>query len=90
MTTTTVNKWGSQYGVRFSKGFLSSLDIGDKTRLDVTVEGDKIILSRSKKQKPLTLEKLFENWNEPYELTDEEKEWVNMEPAGRERFWEEE
>lgn len=93
MTTTTVNRWGSQYGVRFSKGFLSSLNITDKTRLDVAVDGDKIILTRSKIQEksPLTLEKLFENWDgQPYELANEEREWLDMPPVGKERFWEEE
>ena len=33
----------------------------------------------------LTIEKLFENWDgQPYELTDEDKEWLNMEPVGDE------
>jgi antitoxin component of MazEF toxin-antitoxin module len=84
MTTTTVNRWGSQYGVRFNKGFLSSLNITDKTRLDIAVDGDKIILSRSKAQDNTrkSIQEYFKDYPANQFFQQEETDWG--EPAGDE------
>ena len=82
MTTTTVNRWGSQYGVRFSKKFLSSLNIADKTRLDIMVEGDKIILTRSKVQARKSIQEYFKDYPTDQFFHQEELDWG--EPVGGE------
>jgi len=46
--TTTANKWGTSYGIRITKGILEHFPMNDKERLDVHVDGDKLIFTKSK------------------------------------------
>ncbi|MCL2109101.1 MAG: AbrB/MazE/SpoVT family DNA-binding domain-containing protein [Oscillospiraceae bacterium] len=82
MTTATVNCWGSQYGVRFGKNFRSALGITDKTRLGVTVDGDKIILTRSKTQARKSIQEYFKDY--PTDKFFEQKGFDFGEPVGDE------
>ncbi|MCL2086263.1 MAG: hypothetical protein FWH05_01555 [Oscillospiraceae bacterium] len=75
MTTTTVNRWGTQYGVIFNKNFLSSLGITDKTKLDVMVDGDKIILTRSKGQTRKSIQEYFKDYPTDKFFHQEEFDW---------------
>jgi hypothetical protein len=42
-------------------------------------------------RKHISLEERFKNYpnwdGKPYELTEEDLAWINMEPVGKERFW---
>lgn len=82
--TTTANRWGAALGIRLTKPVLETFAIDEKTLLELDVRQDKIIITRAKVQPKVTLEELFENFDGPYELTDELREWERMKPAGSE------
>jgi len=89
--TTSVNRWGTSYGIRITKPILEMFPVKDKQKLDVKVTGDKIIFSRSKEVKihKTLAEYLNEyGWNgKAPELTDEDRQWLNMPPVGEEIEW---
>jgi antitoxin component of MazEF toxin-antitoxin module len=85
-TTTTINRWGTSYGIRITKPIIDLFPVSDKQKLDVEVRGDKIIFTRSKEPHKTLAEYLDEyGWDgKPPELTDEDREWLNMPPVGKE------
>ena len=88
-TTTTINRWGTSYGIRITKPIIDMFPVSDKQKLDVEVKGDKIIFTRSKEPHK-TLTEYFDEyeWNgKPLELTDEDKEWLDMPCVGKEVPW---
>ena len=81
---TTANRWGSALGIRLTKPVIEIFTIDDKTLLELDVKKDRIIITRAKIQPKTTLEELFGDFNEEYQMTDELKEWEQMKPAGSE------
>ncbi len=70
-----LQKWGNSYGIRIPSVFLKELNIKENEKLNIEKLEDKIIISKSKKQK-VSLKKLFSeykgnnesesfNWDEP-------------------------
>ncbi|MCL2087369.1 MAG: AbrB/MazE/SpoVT family DNA-binding domain-containing protein [Oscillospiraceae bacterium] len=89
-TTAKVSAWGGSVGIRIPKNIMKQIGISDKSVVSLKVLDSNELLIAPVKQKK-TLEELFEGWDgQSYELTDEDRAWLNMEPVGRERFWEEE
>ncbi|MDR1801908.1 MAG: AbrB/MazE/SpoVT family DNA-binding domain-containing protein [Lachnospiraceae bacterium] len=77
--TAQIKAWGNGQGIRFSKEFLANLGLRLNEYLQVDVEDNKIILSRTFKHK--TLEEraaLFDGQVGPY------KEFDWGDPVGRE------
>ena len=81
---TTANKWGAALGIRLTKPVLETFTIDDKTLLDLDVQKDRIIITRAKIQPKITLEQLFADFTDQYEITDEISEWEQLKPAGSE------
>lgn len=71
---TTVNRWGTSFGIRLSKNLLESFEISDKTKLEVTTDGDKIIL-RKVKENPLTIADYFKNYPKDEFYKQDEFDW---------------
>ena len=87
--TTTVNRWGTSYGIRLPKSIIEAFPLDDKQRLDVKIEGDKIILTRPKEPQKTLMEYLDElGWdgNTP-ELSNEEAQWLSSPAVGEEVQW---
>jgi antitoxin MazE len=53
-----LQKWGNSYGIRIPSVFLKELNIKENEKLNIEKQEDKIIISKSKKQKH-SLKKLF-------------------------------
>jgi antitoxin component of MazEF toxin-antitoxin module len=87
--TTTINRWGTSYGIRIPKTILDKFPLGDKQKLDIEVKNDKIILTRSKMPHKSLAEYLNEfGWDgKTPELTDEDREWLDLSPVGEEVQW---
>ena len=83
---TAIVKWGNSQGIRLPKALLESVDISESDIVDVAAENGNIIIKKSKKNRThIPLAMRLKDWDgQPYELTDEDKEWLNMEPAGEE------
>jgi len=83
-TTSQLAVWGGSAAVRIPKNFLRQLGLGEKSTVLLKIsEKNELVITPVYRHK--TLEERFEGWNEqPYELTVEDKEWLNMKPVGEE------
>jgi len=88
MTTKTVsvNRWGNGLGIRLPKEFTDKEGITETSRVEVIATDNRLIITRAKEPRThIPLAERFKNWAEqPYEITDEDREWLNMEPVGEE------
>ncbi|MCL2336836.1 MAG: AbrB/MazE/SpoVT family DNA-binding domain-containing protein [Firmicutes bacterium] len=84
--TIRVNRWGNGLGIRLPKEFTDKEGITEKSSVEVTVTANGLIITCAKEpRKHISLAERLHNWDgQPYELTDEDREWLNMEPAGEE------
>ena len=82
--TTRVNRWGASLGIRLTKPVLETFAVEEKAMLELDVKQDRIIITRAKIQPKVTLEELFNDFDEQYEVTDELMEWEQMKPVGGE------
>ena len=57
-----LQKWGNSMGIRIPSSLLKSLDLNLNDKIDIKEEENKIIISKSKKDK-ISLEELFKDYN---------------------------
>jgi len=57
-----LQKWGNSYGIRIPKVYLKSLNINNSDSLMIEQNDNKIIISKSKKQK-ISLAEKFKNYH---------------------------
>jgi antitoxin component of MazEF toxin-antitoxin module len=82
-TTLQLAAWGGSTALRIPKSFLQQLNMDEKSTVKLKItENNELIIAPVYRHK--TLEELFEGFDGVYELTDEDREWLNMEPVGRE------
>ena len=83
---TTIVKWGNSQGIRLPKTLLESVDLTNNDIVDVTTENGNIIIRKSEKKRVrIPLSERLKDWDgKPYELTDEDREWLDMKPVGEE------
>ena len=83
-----VNRWGNGLGIHLPKEFTDKEGITETSKIEVTTMGNGLLITHAKKpRKHLPLTERLKSWDgQSYELTDEDKEWVNMEPAGDEEL----
>ena len=83
---TTIVKWGNSQGVRLPKMLLESVNLTENDPVDLITENGNIIIKKLKNKKEhIPLAERLKDWDgKPYELTDEDKQWLNMKPAGEE------
>ena len=74
-----LQKWGNSYGVRIPSTFLKTLNIGKNDKVLIEQKEDKIIISKSKKQK-ISLTERFKN----YKGESESSTFSWDDPVGRE------
>ena len=86
--TVRVNRWGNGLGIRLPKEFTDKEGITEKSRVEVTATDNRLIITRAKEpRRHIPLAERFKNWDgKPYEMTTEDKEWLNMEPVGEEKW----
>jgi antitoxin MazE len=83
---TTVVKWGNSHGIRLPKAFLSNINIVENDPVDITLEGEKIIIKKIKTRVRKTLkQRLFEFYGENYEqIVEPSKEYDWGKTVGKE------
>jgi antitoxin component of MazEF toxin-antitoxin module len=86
---TVVSNWGNSLGVRIPKAISDICNLKDKTRVKLEAQEDYIIITKLKEpRKHITLEERAERLagfdGKPYEITEEDREWLNMPSVGKE------
>ncbi|MCL2634276.1 MAG: AbrB/MazE/SpoVT family DNA-binding domain-containing protein [Oscillospiraceae bacterium] len=82
-TTLQLASWGGSTALRIPKNFLQQMNMTDNSTVKIKIsDNNELIISPVYQHK--TLEERFKNWDGDYKLTDEDKEWLNMESAGAE------
>ena len=86
MRTVSVNRWGNGLGIRLPKEFTDKEGITETSRVEVIATGKRLIITRAKEpRRHIPLAERIKGWDgQPYEITAEDDEWLNMEPAGEE------
>ena len=84
--TIRVNRWGNGLGIRLPKEFTDKEGITETSRVEVcTIDNGLIITHVKEPRRRISLEDRLKDWDgHPYEITDEDREWLNMESAGNE------
>ena len=84
--TVRVNRWGNGLGIRLPKEFIDSAGITETSRVEVRAIDDGLMISGIKEpRRHIPLAERLKNWNgQPYELTEEDRQWQTMKPVGEE------
>lgn len=83
MTSISVRQSGGANIVSLPKAVVQSLGLRVGSKLEVSLEGNKIVLTP--KEDPLDLGALLAGSpKECFELTDEDRDWINAKPRGKE------
>jgi len=84
--TIRVNRWGNGLGIRLPKEFTDREGITETSRVEVRATSNGLVITRADEpRKHISLEERFKDWDDqPYEITDEDREWLDMEPKGDE------
>ena len=73
--TMRVNRWGNSLGIRFPREFVDSIQLNEKSLVNIKVEDDKLIITKLQEDVPRkTLRELFEMYPADY-IEDKETEW---------------
>lgn len=84
MEVLKVQKWGNSQGIRLPKKFLKDLGISTNDKIEISLNGEEIILKKVKEYS--TLEDLFRDYKGDYRKEFDELEFFG-EPQGREFKW---
>ena len=82
----TIQKWGNSQGIRIPKAILELSNIKENEQVQLVAEENAIIIKKvAKKREHIPLSKRLEGWQgKPYELTEEDEQWLNAKPVGNE------
>jgi len=83
---TTIQKWGNSKAVRLPKAVLETANIEENEQVLILAERNQITIKKLRKHREhIPLAERLKNWNgQPYELNDEDKVWLDLEPVGDE------
>lgn len=70
---TTIQKWGNSQGIRIPKTFLDALGMAENDLVELNRVDDNIVITKAKRQKELTLEDIFKDYDGKYAA--EEFDW---------------
>lgn len=76
----TIQKWGNSQGIRLPKAFLEALGMRENDLVELNRVDDNIVIRKVKKEKEVTLEDIFENYDGKYDA--EDFDWGS--PVGKE------
>lgn len=82
----TIQKWGNSQAIRLPKNILETANIKENEQVSISVEDSQIVIKKTKvHKKHISLAERLKGWDgEPYELDEEDKEWLNLKPVGNE------
>lgn len=85
MADMVIKKWGNSLAVRIPKVIADSINLETDQVATIEAKDGRIIITPVQKKKEYTLEELLSQGDEKaYTLTEEDKEWLNAEPVGKE------
>jgi len=80
-----IKKWGNSLATRIPKAIVESIDLQLDQQVDIEVVNGKIVITPIRKKKEYKLDDLLSQCKPgSMKLDDEDKEWLNAEPAGKE------
>ena len=83
-----LQKWGNSSGIRIPSSFLKTLNLKTNDMVELIQEENKIIISKIRKKKHLTLEERIDMFEK---LPDDEKGYIETydwgEDLGKEKFY---
>ena len=81
----TIKKWGNSLATRIPKAVAESIDLHLNQVVDVEAVNGKIIITPIEKKKEYKLAELLSQCKSgSMKLTQEDQEWLNAEPVGKE------
>lgn len=86
---TYIQKWGNSYGLRIPKPILEELNISINDKLDLAVEGNKIVIKKNQYDEFSIKENAEAHYGKPFKklvniLNNKEIDWGN--PTGEEEW----
>ncbi|MCF6249506.1 MAG: AbrB/MazE/SpoVT family DNA-binding domain-containing protein [Desulfobacula sp.] len=80
-----IKKWGNSLATRIPKAVVESIDLQLDQQVDIEAVNGKIVITPIRKKKEYKLDDLLSQCKpESMKLDDEDIEWLNAEPVGRE------
>jgi len=80
--TMRVNRWGNSLGIRFPSEFVDSVQLKEKSLVEITTDGNRLIIEKIKEKEPRkNIQELFTQYPADY-IEDNEYDWGN--PVGGE------
>jgi len=90
MLTFSLKQWGNSQAIRIPASVIQQMNLNGETEVQGELIDGKLILSAKPKpvrQRKYTLEELLAGYPpEELELSDEDREWLNMKPVGKEEL----
>jgi antitoxin component of MazEF toxin-antitoxin module len=88
---TVISGWGNSLGIRIPKSITEICHFSEKMRVKIEAEPDIITITKitePRKHIPMSERmKLCTDWDgKPYELTEEDRHWIEQPPVGGEFF----
>ncbi|HCY87760.1 MAG TPA: AbrB family transcriptional regulator [Desulfobacteraceae bacterium] len=85
MADMVIKKWGNSLAARIPKVIADSINLETDQAVTIEAKDGKIIITPVQRKKEYTLEELLSQGDDnAYTLTNEDKEWLNDEPVGKE------
>lgn len=84
----TIQKWGNSQAIRLPKALLKTANIQENEQVSIFASNNKLVIKKTRKYKEhIPLSERLSDWNgQPYELTNEDKDWLDLEPVGNEEW----
>jgi len=84
----TIQKWGNSQAIRLPKAILEIASIRENEQVQIFAEQNKIVIKKAtRKRTHVPLAERLKGWNgRPYELTNEDRDWLDMKPVGGEEL----
>jgi antitoxin MazE len=83
---TRLDRWGNSLGVRIPKALADEAGLREGDHVEIDVEKGAVVMRRGRPR--YTLDELLEGVTPENHNVD--RDWIEREPVGRERFWEDE
>ena len=85
MTELMIKKWGNSLAARIPKSIAKLIDLKQDQNVTMEVKNGQIIITPIQKQTEYSLDELLDQCpSQAVDLDEEDKEWLNATPVGKE------
>ncbi len=85
MTELVIKKWGNSLAARIPKAIANMIDLKQDQSVNIEAKNGKIIITPVLKKKEYTIDELLSQCDsKAVALDQEDKEWLNADPVGKE------